>query len=196
MKSYYKNLGFNVCGSIVLFSVSSLATLNAREICYVSGETCSLSYNTAGYYYERVCKPIVSCQTIPDPVPSPSSPAQPSPNPPTPIKTTEEIEREQHEKFCKEFPARISGAVDQCINQAMEYHSYFISTQCPKEHEVTWTLGISIKDAVDAGYSKTFTPNATCREESLASRDFYVDACNLSGNAYRSALAQNCADVN
>ncbi len=73
MKKFYKNLGFNICGSIVLLSVSSLTTLSAREICYVSGEICPLSYHNSGaYYYQRVCQLIVSCRTIPDPVPSPN----------------------------------------------------------------------------------------------------------------------------
>lgn len=193
MKNYYKKLGFNVCGSIVLFSGSSLAALNAREICYVSGETCSLSYNTAGYYYERVCKPIVSCQTIPDPVPSPSSPAQPSPNPPTPIKTTEEIEREQHEKFCKEFPAEINLAVQRCKNQAFAYHTYFISNKCSTGGG-TWSVNFPLHKGVSVSYSSTMSAS-NCRANSEANMKYVQDSCQLSGNEYLHVLNQQCSDV-
>lgn len=163
------------------------------EACAGPGKTNCTIHHTSEYVPSGSCPPPSS-----PPVSVPPSAVPPQSPPPATqvVKTPEEIEREQHVKFCKEFPVTITGAVDQCINQAMGYHGYFTNTQCSKAASVEWKLGFFVKDAVDAGYSKTFTPNATCRQESLDARDFYINSCRLSGNAYRAALAKNCADVN
>ncbi len=134
--------------------------------------------------YDITCTPP---QSMTPPAPPLSSP------PPRVVKTAEEIESEQHVKFCKEFPAEIDLAVQRCQNQALGYQSYFIAIQCPKGGG-TWRLKFSVTKAVTVDVSKNVSA-ADCRAEAEANLKYYQDSCKLSGNEYLHILRQQCSDV-
>jgi len=155
------------------------------ESCAGPGRTnCSISHRPV----------LIPAPACPPPSPPPGwTPPSSSPPPSLPPKTAAEIEREQHVKFCKEFPAEIDLAVQRCQNQALGYQSYFISSQCPKGGG-TWSLGFSLLKAVSVSYSKNVSA-ADCRAEAEANTKFFQDSCRLSGNEHLHVVKQQCSDV-
>lgn len=136
----------------------------------------------------------ISCP--PPQTPLPQGPTPPSQGPMPPIQTADEIEREQHLKFCKEFPLKIKNAINQCISNARGYHSYFVATRCSGVTSQTWNIGLSVKDVFEASYSQTIEPGPSCREDAGYALEATFARCNAGGSAYEVALAQHCSDVN
>lgn len=134
------------------------------------------------------------------PPPQSMTPPAPPPTPPAPqpiqIKSAEEIEREAHVKFCKEFPLKIKNAVNQCISSARGYHGYFVATRCSGVTSQTWNIGLSVKDIFEASYSQKIEPGPTCREDAGHALEATFARCNSGGSTYEVALAQHCSDVN
>jgi hypothetical protein len=152
-----------------------------------------ISYESCAGPGKTNCKVTHTTRPYPLPACPPSNPIPPSSPPPPPIKTAAEIEREQHVKFCKEFPAEIDLAVQRCQNQALGYQSYFISSQCPKGGG-TWSLGFSLAKAVTVNFSKNVSA-ADCRAEAEANTKYFQSSCQLSGNEHLHVVKQQCSDV-
>lgn len=196
-KYYSKKVGA-IFGWTFISTIAILISTkaNAAYQCAVTGETCAYQLNATGIYWQLVCKPIYSCIWVPDP-PPPSPPPPPPPPPPLPgVKTPAEIEREQHVKFCKEFPGRIDNAVRSCESTARSYHSYFVETKCSGVTSQTWSIGLSIKDLFEAGYTQTVEPGPTCRSNAALALEVTLARCASGGDAYRVALTNQCSDVN
>jgi hypothetical protein len=147
--------------------------------CAGPGET-NCSYTPSITYY-----PLPACPPPPPPLPPP----------PPPPKTPDQIEWEQHVKFCREFPAQIGSAVGQCIGNAYSYENYFVGTQCSNVQSAEWTFKVKLKDMIDVGYSQTISPGPTCRADAALARDETVRRCKLDGDRVRAALAVQCSDV-
>lgn len=161
---------------------------NAAYQCAVTAETCAWMYT--GVYVQLVCKPITTCIWVPDATPPPPPPVPPVPAPP--IKTVEEIEREAHVKFCKEFPAEITLAVERCENAAIGRYSMVLSTACSSG---VYDFSFNIKDRATVSVSMGVSPS-DCRATAEGAMMYARSSCKLSGNEYRHALAKNCQDVN
>ncbi|HTF97091.1 MAG TPA: hypothetical protein VL995_13230 [Cellvibrio sp.] len=112
------------------------------------------------------------------------------------MKTPEEIEREQHVKFCKEYPSKIKSAVDSCTSMAKSFHGYFVATKCSGVTSQTWNVGLSVKDIFEAGYSQTIEPGPNCREDAGFALEATIARCDAGGSKYQAALISHCSDVN
>ncbi|WP_331351145.1 hypothetical protein [Cellvibrio sp. UBA7671] len=192
---YRQYVFFLIRGALCLLPLSIVLTVmpvNAAWVCKM-GESCAMIDRT--YYWERVCKPTQQCNWVPDatPPPPPPPPAPPVPAPPAPpIKTVEEIEREAHVKFCKEFPAEITLAVERCENAAIGRYSMVLSTACSSG---VYDFSFNIKDRATVSVSMGVSPS-DCRATAEGAMMYARSSCKLSGNEYRHALAKNCQDVN
>ena len=95
---------------------------------------------------------------------------------------------------CKEYPAEINLAEQQCIGLAMNYHGYIVGTKCRGSSSFEFNINFDLKN-MKASIGQTMDPGATCSAESTLYRDTFTQACKTSATAYRGALAKVCADV-
>lgn len=101
-------------------------------------------------------------------------------------------EWEAHVRFCWSFPGQVESAVQLCKNQALGYHSMFISTRCTSGGG-SWSFGGSVKNI-----QISHTADASgqlCVAQSEANMLYTQDSCRLSGDAYQRVTKQHCADV-
>lgn len=209
-KKYASHVSLFLKSAIYLLPATAVFTVMPAKAAYVCKQYESCAMVERMFYWERVCKPSQSCTWVPDvpstppsttPPPSsmpptwtPPPPSSPPPPPPV-IKSPEEIEWEQHVKFCKEYPGQISTAVKQCQDTARGYFSYFVGTKCPLATSQTWSVSSGVKDIFGFQFSQTVEPGPTCRANAELARDDTIRACAASGDKYMAALGKQCSDV-